>query len=513
MPFRKAVADAPPPPPSDSALLSRLSGQLFAFSTFAPKEMEHFDSVEDLTNTFQTFVSASVPILMLLLLCHLLVHAVRAIIGPPRPLHRIEGEGGKFVFIRHVVWMVANALFPEPPKPHGRRWKSLRKLIALTDGGLKKRLSDVKPKTSKRASSWLLQSQSQSPGAQPVDTSGRILAMVLDLAEGVFTRVTGTISAVVGIIALDIGIAAVLPIAWGIGGPAFLPLKTPAMVVSAALVGARLVAPLSGAVRQLCQETIREWAEQDRALHGESSGSYDHLSSIPSLLNATLWLVWAGFLFSYLGFDVSRLWTSLGASGLLVGLALQHYAADAIAGFTLLADGRFKLGDVLSVGSVGVIVVRRVGVLQTRCTAVLHGQAVSIPNNILAKASITNESRIAKRRVPIVVVVDAATPAAKLLPLPLQLRDAAKAVLASNPQLGAGVTCNDEDKAIPGGAEVTGADKDGVRYELVLQVPVQGHDRTLWKRVHTAALLAMLAELEKRGIKLGRLHHVMHEDK
>ena len=256
-----------------------------------------------------------------------------------------------------------------------------------------------------------------------------------------------------------------------------------------------------------------------------------------------LWAVWGAMLLGFFGVDVTGFWQSLGASGLLIGLALQHYAADMVAGFTLLADGRFKLGEMITVGGVGTITVRQVGVLQTRCTALDAGQvlppmeptpspcasprtharthapraravssgerrvamtsqAVSVPNSLLAKASIVNEARIGVRRINPAVVVDSSTPAELLLRLPLALRDAAKAAL-KKAGLADGVVALEE--AMGGGAMVlTGADVNGITFVLTLAVKIKPPDVNRWKRVHTVALLGMCGELERLKVRLGR---------
>lgn len=113
-------------------------------------------------------------------------------------------------------------------------------------------------------------------------------------------------------------------------------------------------------MRQTCDKII-----------DESGAAYARqvVATVPSAVQSTLWLVWGAALASALGLNVSAMWSSLGWSGVLFGLAMQHYAADIVGGFTLLANGHFVLGDTLSLGQPPgwTVIVREVGLLQTRC--------------------------------------------------------------------------------------------------------------------------------------------------
>jgi small-conductance mechanosensitive channel len=136
-----------------------------------------------------------------------------------------------------------------------------------------------------------------------------------------------------------------------------------------------------------------------------------------------------------------------------------------------------------------------------RACAVNTGHALSVPNSVLAKASITNEDRIAKRRITPSVVIDANTPAAQIAPLPIALREAARAAM-KEAGLEESVSFSNSEKG--DGAELLAADKDGLHFVIVINVVLPSNYLTLWKRVHTAAMCGMLGELQKRGIKLGR---------
>ena len=95
-------------------------------------------------------------------------------------------------------------------------------------------------------------------------------------------------------------------------------------------------------------------------------------------------------------------------------------------GFTLIADGRFSYGDsnhwrraeLDGNGAPGGAA--RDALREARRARLL------IPNSVLVRASIINESRVKSRRIPIDVVVDGATAPAKLAELPSALLSAAR---------------------------------------------------------------------------------------
>ena len=224
---------------------------------------------------------------------------------------------------------------------------------------------------------------------------------------------------------------------------------------------------------------------------------------VPSAVQSTLWLVWGAALASALGLNVSAMWSSLGWSGVLFGLAMQHYAADIVGGFTLLADGRFVLGDMISLGQPPgwTVIVREVGLLQTRCQRYDDGFSCSIPNSTLVRSPIYNWARIQNRRVPLTVVVDGTLTAAQLAPLPRALLDAAKRAAREAGHNDISFNGEAEGEA----AEITELNgPQGISMDIVFFVPDVPADRGRWKRIKTAILVGLMHELEERGVALGR---------
>lgn len=316
------------------------------------------------------------------------------------------------------------------------------------------------------------------------------------------STVVRSIDLAIAFIFLDLAIAVVAPVAVGLH---MMPFQVAGQVTLSILLAARVVAPLGQSLHDSTDAVISSWEATTKGEH-----DFDHLRSGPDLIQGALWLVWMCFLGSTLGFDVRVVLSSLGASGFFLALALQHYAADVVGGFTLIADGRFSYGDQITIGGAPnwTVTVRQVGLLVTRC-AKLDGPACTIPNSVLVRASIINESRVKSRRIPIDVVVDGATAPAKLAELPSALLSAARRALAA--QKATDVTFTYE--ALGNAADLVDiSGPHGVQMQLVLNVPTLAADVGRWKRLKSCVMLAVLGELSTRQISLGRTaQRVTHE--
>jgi len=103
-------------------------------------------------------------------------------------------------------------------------------------------------------------------------------------------------------------------------------------------------------------------------------------------------LVALSMLLQHFGVNVASLVVSLGVGSLAVGLAAQDTLANMFAGFTLLADRPFRVGDriQLSTGEVG-----DVQAIGMRATLIKTGDEtiLIVPNGILVKERLVNLSR------------------------------------------------------------------------------------------------------------------------
>jgi small-conductance mechanosensitive channel len=126
------------------------------------------------------------------------------------------------------------------------------------------------------------------------------------------------------------------------------------------------------------------------------------------LLRATLLTVGGLVALQSIGFDLTLLTVFGGAVGVGIGLGLQKLAANYIAGFTILLERAFRLGDMITVeGRLGRVarVTSRYVVLRT-----LDGVEAIIPNETLVTTTVlnhTNASHDIRVAVPMQIAYDA----------------------------------------------------------------------------------------------------------
>lgn len=109
-----------------------------------------------------------------------------------------------------------------------------------------------------------------------------------------------------------------------------------------------------------------------------------------------VWLIGLGAIIDAWGYDVAGLIAGLGIGGLAVALAAQDTLANLFGYFVILADEPFQIGDFVIFDHVKGTV-ERLGLRSTRIRA-LDQSLITVPNRTVMNASITNWSRLRKRR-------------------------------------------------------------------------------------------------------------------
>jgi small-conductance mechanosensitive channel len=104
-----------------------------------------------------------------------------------------------------------------------------------------------------------------------------------------------------------------------------------------------------------------------------------------------------------MGFEVSSLLAGVGIAGLAVGLAAQETIANVIAGFSILWDRPFRLGDtVTAAGAQGEV--SQIGLRSTRLRT-LENREVILPNKEIVRQAIVNHTRYPEARLAAVATV------------------------------------------------------------------------------------------------------------
>ena len=104
-----------------------------------------------------------------------------------------------------------------------------------------------------------------------------------------------------------------------------------------------------------------------------------------------------------LGYSVSGLLGALGVGGLAVALAAKDTLANLFGGITILVDRPFRVGDWIAFGDADGVV-EEIGLRSTRIRTFAK-TLVSVPNSVLAGATVENHSLMPKRRIKLTVGV------------------------------------------------------------------------------------------------------------
>ncbi|MFN2215912.1 MAG: mechanosensitive ion channel family protein [Anaerolineales bacterium] len=116
------------------------------------------------------------------------------------------------------------------------------------------------------------------------------------------------------------------------------------------------------------------------------------IEMVSKIIQILTGIVGGSILLSYFGVNVTTLTAALGIGGLAISLAAQNTVADAIAGFIILIDQPFRVGDRIEIQGVGTWGdVTEIGLRTTRIRT-RDNRMVIVPNSILSHNQIVNYS-------------------------------------------------------------------------------------------------------------------------
>jgi small-conductance mechanosensitive channel len=147
-----------------------------------------------------------------------------------------------------------------------------------------------------------------------------------------------------------------------------------------------LVRILLGIFRELIQWYLER-------ISGEGASNLkDTLGPLTTkVVNVLVGLVGIIIILDHFGVNIGSLLVSLGVGSLAVALAAQDTLANMIAGFVILVDRPFRVGDRIEIGAGVVGDVREIGLRSTRLL-MFDNNLLVIPNAELVKSRITNLS-------------------------------------------------------------------------------------------------------------------------
>lgn len=163
------------------------------------------------------------------------------------------------------------------------------------------------------------------------------------------------------------------------------------------IIVALLILVIGKKLIKVIQKWIRKIMDKGRLDEGVKS-------FLDSLLKLALYFVLVILIVSRFGVTASSMIAVLGSAGLAVGLALQGSLSNFAGGVLILILRPFEIGDYIKTADGFEGTVNQIQVCYTRLLTV-DNQLITIPNGTLSNQTITNVSKMDKRRVDVTVGV------------------------------------------------------------------------------------------------------------
>ena len=142
------------------------------------------------------------------------------------------------------------------------------------------------------------------------------------------------------------------------------------------------------------------------------NGTDTTINFFSKIAKALIYIVGAFIIISELGYDLSGLVAGLGIGTAVIALAAQDVAKSMLAGFSIISDRPFDIGDYIEVdiykGTVEDITFRTTRIRD------INNQIVVLPNSLLTATSIINGTKREKRRYQLLLTLELNTPLDKV---------------------------------------------------------------------------------------------------
>jgi len=149
------------------------------------------------------------------------------------------------------------------------------------------------------------------------------------------------------------------------------------LVVIVAFIGQRLAGAVCG------------WYAEYVAAKTRSRLDDELIPLIRRAIKIMVWVVAMLIILPLYGVNISALITTLGVGSLAIALAAQDTIANIIAGFLILIDKPFRLGDSIKLPSGEQVTVLEIGIRRSKFLA-SDSSIVIVPNTDLSKSKIVN---------------------------------------------------------------------------------------------------------------------------
>jgi MscS family membrane protein len=134
---------------------------------------------------------------------------------------------------------------------------------------------------------------------------------------------------------------------------------------------------------------LMTWYAEKVADRTDSSLDEDFMPLMRKLAGIIIWIIALVVVLNYLGVNITAMIATLGVGSLAIALAAQDTIANVIAGFLIVIDRPFRVGDEIKLPSGEKVVVLRIGNRRSKFRSE-DGSIVIVPNLDLSKSKIVN---------------------------------------------------------------------------------------------------------------------------
>lgn len=150
-----------------------------------------------------------------------------------------------------------------------------------------------------------------------------------------------------------------------------------------------LFVAISAFLLQRLSSAFTEWYGTNIAEKTKTSLDDEFLPLIRKLASLLIWVIATLIVLSRFGINTNGLIAALGVSSLAIALAAQDTISNIIAGFLIMVDRPYRIGDTIKLPSGEKVKVLNIGLRRSRFLAE-DGAIIIVPNLALSKSKIIN---------------------------------------------------------------------------------------------------------------------------
>ena len=142
-------------------------------------------------------------------------------------------------------------------------------------------------------------------------------------------------------------------------------------------------------LQRVASGTVR-WYSENIALKTETKFDDEFIPLLRRVTNIIIWVITGLVILSNFGININALIAALGVGSLAIALAAQDTIANIIAGFLIMIDRPFRVGDEIKLPSGEKVRVLEIGIRRSRFLNLEDESIIIMPNLDMSKSKVVN---------------------------------------------------------------------------------------------------------------------------